>query len=431
MEYVIGFLVLIGVLIWFHELGHFLMAKLFGVKVEIFSIGFGPVLVSKKLGETEYRISAIPLGGFVKLYGEEDQIEDPRSFSSKANWQKILIAFGGPLFNFILAILLFALLAFVGREVPKYIYEKPVVGHVIENSLAQKLGIKEGDVIQSINAKRVETWKDVEGAFFENILSKEWRVEVLRDGKPLSLYAQASVEKSSGFGAEPFLPPIVGFVVKDSPAFQVGIMQGDRILKVNGREVRGWYQFVSYVRESEGKPISLTIERQGTVLEKTLIPTMDPNRKVPVIGIGPYVEMVKVEKPLNKSILEGIDRTYQLSLLSLKALWQLITGGLSPKTLGGPIAIAQMAGESAQQGILPFIGMMAFISVQLAIFNLIPLPVLDGGLILLFLIESIRRKPLSPKFKEAWIRMGYAIIIALASFVIINDILRLISGNKF
>ncbi len=431
MEYVIGFLVLIGVLIWFHELGHFLMAKLFGVKVEIFSIGFGPVLVSKKLGETEYRISAIPLGGFVKLYGEEDQIEDPRSFSSKANWQKILIAFGGPLFNFILAILLFALLAFVGREVPKYIYEKPVVGHVIENSLAQKLGIKEGDVIQSINAKRVETWKDVERAFFENILSKEWRVEVLRDGKPLSLYAQASVEKSSGFGAEPFLPPIVGFVVKDSPAFQVGIMQGDRILKVNGREVKGWYQFVSYVRESEGKPISLTIERQGTVLEKTLIPTMDPNRKVPVIGIGPYVEMVKVEKPLNKSILEGIDRTYQLSLLSLKALWQLITGGLSPKTLGGPIAIAQMAGESAQQGILPFIGMMAFISVQLAIFNLIPLPVLDGGLILLFLIESIRRKPLSPKFKEAWVRMGYAIIIALASFVIINDILRLISGNKF
>ncbi len=431
MEYVIGFLVLIGVLIWFHELGHFLMAKLFGVKVEIFSIGFGPVLVSKKLGETEYRISAIPLGGFVKLYGEEDQIEDPRSFSSKANWQKILIAFGGPLFNFILAILLFALLAFVGREVPKYIYEKPVVGHVIENSLAQKLGIKEGDVIQSINAKRVETWKDVERAFFENILSKEWRVEVLRDGKPLSLYAQASVEKSSGFGAEPFLPPIVGFVVKDSPAFQVGIMQGDRILKVNEREVKGWYQFVSYVRESEGKPISLTIERQGTVLEKTLIPTMDPNRKVPVIGIGPYVEMVKVEKPLNKSILEGIDRTYQLSLLSLKALWQLITGGLSPKTLGGPIAIAQMAGESAQQGILPFIGMMAFISVQLAIFNLIPLPVLDGGLILLFLIESIRRKPLSPKFKEAWIRMGYAIIIALASFVIINDILRLISGNKF
>ena len=431
MEYVIGFLVLIGVLIWFHELGHFLMAKLFGVKVEIFSIGFGPVLINKKLGETEYRISAIPLGGFVKLYGEEDQIDDPRSFSSKANWQKILIAFGGPLFNFILAILLFALLAFVGREVPKYIYEKPVVGHVIENSLAQKLGIKEGDVIQSINAKRVETWKDVERAFFENILSKEWRVEVLRDGKPLSLYAKASIEKSSGFGAEPFLPPIVGFVAKDSPAFQVGIMQGDRILKVNDREVRGWYQLVNYVRESEGKPITLTIERQGIVLEKTLIPTMDPNRKVPVIGIGPYVERVKVEEPLNKSILEGIDRTYQLSLLSLKALWQLVTGGLSLKTLGGPIAIAQMAGESAQQGILPFIGMMAFISVQLAIFNLIPLPILDGGLILLFLIESIRRKPLSPKFKEAWIRMGYAIIIALASFVIINDILRLISGNKF
>ncbi|MCS7196325.1 MAG: site-2 protease family protein, partial [Aquificaceae bacterium] len=132
-----------------------------------------------------------------------------------------------------------------------------------------------------------------------------------------------------------------------------------------------------------------------------------------------------------EAIFEGVERTYMLSLLSLKAIWSLLTGGLSIKTLGGPIAIAQLAGESAQQGILPFIGMMAFISVQLAIFNLIPLPVLDGGLILLFLVESLRRRPLSPKFKEAWVKAGYAIIIALAGFVLINDILRILSGGRF
>ena len=157
---------------------------------------------------------------------------------------------------------------------------------------------------------------------------------------------------------------------------------------------------------------------------------MDGRSGMPILGVAPYIERVKVKEPIHKAFVEGVEKTYTLSLLSLKALWQLITGGLSIKTLGGPIAIAQLAGESAQQGILPFIGMMAFISVQLAIFNLIPLPVLDGGLILLFLMESIRRKPLSPKFKEIWVKAGYAIIIILASFVIINDILRILSGGK-
>lgn len=431
MEYIIGFLVLMGVLIWFHELGHFLMAKLFGVKVEVFSIGFGPVLINKKLGETEYRISAIPLGGFVKLYGEEEETRDPRAFSSKPNWQRILIAFAGPLFNFILAILLFALLAFANKQVPKYLYEKPLVGHVVEGSLAQKLGIKEGDIILSINSKKVESWKDVEKVAFENILSKEWRVEVLRDDKPIVLYLKKSPTRYSGFGAEPFLPAVVGFVVKDSPASQVGIAVGDRILKADGKEIKSWYDLVNYVRESKDRPIVLTVRRGDIIQEKTVIAKIDEKTGLPFVGIGPYVEKVEVKGSIYKAFVEGVNKTYTLSLLSLKALWQLITGELSLKTLGGPIAIAQMAGESAQQGILPFVGMMAFISVQLAIFNLIPLPVLDGGLILLFLIESIRRKPLSPRFKEAWIRMGYAIIIALATFVIINDILRLIGGNRF
>ncbi len=431
MEYLLAFLVLIGVLVWFHEFGHFLMAKLFGVKVEIFSIGFGPALFSKRLGDTEYRISALPLGGYVKLYGEEEEIKDPRAFSSKPGWQKILIAFGGPLFNFILAVLLFTFLLAVEREVPKYLYEKPVVGHVAENSLAQKLGIREGDIIVEINSKRVESWKDVETAILDNVLAKEWRVEVLREGKRISLYTKEKLGKITGFGAEPYIPAVIGFVVEDSPAFQVGLRKGDKILKVNGKDVKGWHELVGYIRQSKGNPITLTVERNGVIEEKTVVPKVDKERGMPILGIAPYTEKVKVKEPLHKAFLEGVEKTYALSLLSLKAIWQLITGELSIRTLGGPIAIAQLAGESAQQGLLPFIGMMAFISVQLAIFNLIPLPVLDGGLILLFLIESIRRKPLSPRFKEVWVKTGYAIIIALASFVMINDLLRLLSGGKF
>lgn len=430
MEYILAFLVLIGVLIWFHELGHFLMAKLFGVKVEIFSIGFGPILFSKKVGETEYRISALPLGGFVKLYGEEELIQDKRAFSSKPNWQKILIAFGGPLFNFILAILLFSFISLVGREVPKYLFEKPLVGHVVENSIAHKLGIKEGDIILEVNSKPVENWKDVEKVVFENILSKGWSVKVLRNGKEISLHVKDSISRSSGFGAEPFLPAVVGNVVEGSPAFQVGLRKGDRILKVNGNDVNGWYDLVKHIRNSGERPIVLTIQRNSSIEEKTVVPKIDQRTGLPVLGIAPYVERVESKEPPLQAFLDGIQRTYLLSLLSLKALWNLITGGLSIKTLGGPIAIAQLAGESAQQGILPFVGMMAFISVQLAIFNLIPLPVLDGGLILLFLMESIRRKPFSPKFKEVWVKAGYAIIIALAGFVIVNDILRILSGGR-
>ena len=431
MEYVLAFLVLIGVLIWFHELGHFLMAKLFGVKVEIFSIGFGPVLLSKRRGETEYRLSALPLGGFVKLYGEEEEIHDKRAFSSKPNWQKILIAFGGPLFNFILAVLLFAFLAMVGKQVPKYVYEKPVVGHVAENSIAQKLGIRKGDLILEINSKRVQSWKDVESAVFENILSKGWSIKVIRDGREINLSVKDSISRSSGFGAEPWLPAVVGRVVENSPAFQVGLQRGDKILKVNGREVKGWYDLVKAIRESKDKPVVLLVQRGDSLEEKTVIPKIDQKTGLPLLGISPYVEVVESKEPPLQAFLDGLHRTYMLSLLSLKALWSLITGGLSIKTLGGPIAIAQLAGESAQQGILPFIGMMAFISVQLAIFNLIPLPVLDGGLILLFLMESIRRKPFSPKFKEAWVKAGYAVIIVLAGFVILNDILRILGGGRF
>ncbi|WPM32438.1 RIP metalloprotease RseP [Hydrogenobacter sp. T-2] len=431
MEYVLAFLVLIGVLIWFHELGHFLMAKLFGVKVEIFSIGFGPVLISKKVGETEYRLSALPLGGFVKLYGEEEQIEDKRAFSSKPNWQKILIAFGGPLFNFILAILLFALIAMVGRQVPKYLYEEPLVGHVVEDSIAYKLGIKERDIILEINSKKVQNWKELENAIFENILAKEWSVKVLRNGEEVSLFLKDSVSKSAGFGAEPWLPAVLGRVVEDSPASQVGLQAGDKILKVNGKEINGWYELVKHVRESKDRPVLLTIQRGDSIEEKMVIPKVDPRTGMPILGIAPYVEKVETREPPLQAILEGFQRTYMLSILSLKALWSLITGGLSIKTLGGPIAIAQLAGESAQHGLIPFIGMMAFISVQLAIFNLIPLPILDGGLILLFLMESIRRKPFSPKFKEVWVKAGYAIIIVLAGFVILNDIMRILSGGRF
>lgn len=429
METLLAFLVLIGVLVWLHELGHFIFAKLFGVKVEVFSIGFGPVVLSKKWGETEYRVSAIPLGGFVKLYGEEENSDDPRAFSSKKNYQKILIASGGPLFNFLLAVFLFALISFVGKPIPSYVLEKPLVGHVLENSPAQKLGIKEGDLLLEINGKKVNTWKDFENVVFESVLKKSWNVVVLRNGQVLRLSGSVEISKAHSFGAEPYIKPVVGKVLPKSPAEQVGIKEGDEILEINGNKVKSWYDAVDLIRSTKGDAIKLKVKRNGQIFEKLVIPVVDKKTGVPLLGVSPRIELISVEEPLGEAILEGFKKTQDIAVLSIKAIWGLVTGGLSLKTLGGPIAIAQLAGESAQHGLIAFLGMMAFISVQLAVFNLVPLPVLDGGLILLFLIESIRRKPLSQKFKENWQKVGFAFIIALSAFVILNDIVRLVTGS--
>jgi regulator of sigma E protease len=429
METLLAFLVLIGVLVWFHELGHFLFAKLFGVKVEVFSIGFGPVVLSKRWGETEYRVSAIPLGGFVKLYGEEENSDDPRAFSSKKNYQKILIASGGPLFNFLLSVFLFALIFFVGKPVPSYVLEKPFVGHVVENSPAQKLGLKEGDLFLEINGKKVNTWKDFENVVLESVLKKNWNVVVLRNGQVLRLSGSVELSKAHSFGVEPYIKPVIGKVLPKSPAEQVGIQEGDEILEINGKKVKSWYDAVALIRSTKGDVIKLKLQRNGQIFEKLVVPVVDKKTGVPLLGVSPRIEFVSVKEPLGEAVLEGFKKTQDIAVLSVKALWGLVTGGLSLKTLGGPIAIAQLAGESAQQGLIAFLGMMAFISVQLAVFNLIPLPVLDGGLILLFLIESVRRKPLSQKFKENWQKVGFAIIITLSAFVILNDILRLITGS--
>lgn len=436
METLLAFLVLVGFLIWFHELGHFLMAKLFGVKVEVFSVGFGPPILAKRFGETLYQIAVIPLGGYVKLYGEEEKVEDKRAFSAKPNWQKILIAFGGPSFNIILTIALFTVVFWAGVDVPKYMKEPALVGYVEENSWAQSSGIKQGDKIIQIGSVKIEKWEDIRRAIVENALGKkeELIIVVERDGKTLTLTAKApQIETGQeSLGINPRVPPVIGRVFDElpgigpSPAKQIGLKEGDRILKVNGIPVNSWYQAVKLIKESNGNSIKLTVERDGKILTKEVIPAVHPQTKQPVLGIAPYMESLKESHPLGESLSLALERTKELVVLTFKVLGGLVTGAISVKTLGGPIAIAQFAGQAAESGIIPYLSSMAFISLQLGIFNLLPLPVLDGGLILLFLIETFRRKPLPEKFKEYWQKVGFALIISLMAFVVINDILRLI-----
>ncbi|WP_461832228.1 RIP metalloprotease RseP [Aquifex sp.] len=428
----IAFLVLIGVLVWVHEFGHFLMAKLFKVRVEIFSIGFGPPIIRRKLGETVYQIAAVPLGGFVKLYGEEENLKDPYAFSSKKPWQKILIAFGGPLFNVIFTLFAFTFIFTAGVEVPKYLKEPVVVGYVEKNSIAKKVGIKPGDRIIKVNGYEIKSWEDLRDAFINLSVKgvKETTLLVERNGKLVRFKVPVSdVTTGKGrLGIAPYIPPVVGKVREGSPAYQIGLKPGDVIIKVNGEEIKTWYELVEKVRKSKG-PLSLTIKRGSEIIERTVVPAIDPRTKIPFIGIQPRTETVVEKHSLGEAFSLALSRTYELTVLTFKTIWGLITGSVSFKTLGGPIAIAQFAGQAAESGIIPFLSMMAFISLQLAIFNLLPLPILDGGLILLFALEWLRGRPLPEKFKEYWQKAGLAIILTLMAFVLLNDILRVLGVN--
>ncbi len=436
METLLAFLVLVGFLIWFHELGHFLVAKLFGVRVEVFSVGFGPPLISKKVGETVYQIASIPLGGYVKLYGEEERVDDPRAFSAKPPWQKILIALAGPFFNLMLTVVLLTAVFLIGMEIPKHMKEPAVIGYVEKDSWGERAGLRVGDRLVRIGDVEVKGWEDVRRAIIESALSKKDTVIILveRNGElvTLSTHLPRIETGQENLGIQPYLPPVIGRVfeklrgVGPSPAYQVGLMKGDRIISVNGKEVSSWYEVVQLIRASGDRPVRLVIERNGEIIERSVVPALDPASGHPVLGIGPYVETVKESHPLPSAVALAFQRTGELLYMTFKVLWGLVTGAISIKTLGGPIAIAKFAGQAAESGFVPYLSSMAFISLQLGIFNLLPLPVLDGGLILLFLIEMIRRKPLPEKFKEYWQKIGFALIVSLMAFVVVNDILRLL-----
>ncbi len=423
---IIAFLVLVGILIWIHELGHFLMAKLFKVRVDIFSIGFGPKIFSKKIGETTYQLASIPLGGFVKLYGEESNIDDPRALSSKPWWQKVLIAFGGPLFNIVLTLIIFAFVFTVGREVPLYMKEQVVVGYVEKGSWAERVGIREGDILRKIGDKYINNWEDLYRFFISN-QGYEGNFVIEREGKQITFSAKLPpIEKGKeDIGIFPHIEPVIGRILPGSPAYQVGIKEGDRILEINGTKVNSWYEATKLIQKNGIKPLNLKLEREGKIVEKTVVPIKDPATGKPKIGVGVKIETIKESVPFPQSISMAVKRTYELTVLTFKVIGGLITGDISFKTLGGPIAIAQFAGQAAESGIMAFLSSMAFISLQLGIFNLLPLPVLDGGLILLFIVEAIRRKPFSDKFKEVWQRLGFALIITLLTFVLINDLLKI------
>jgi regulator of sigma E protease len=420
----IYFLIVIGILVFVHEFGHFIMAKRAGVRVEKFSLGMGPRLFGYKKGDTDYIISALPLGGYVKMAGEnpdEESTGAPDEFPSKTVWQRAKIAAAGSLTNIVLAFLLMPLVFLAGT----YAEGPAKVGYVEKGSPAEMAGFQAGDVIEEINGRRINDWTKALSLIAVNP-DTNVAVTLDRSGekKILTLRPEAATELRIGSsGLIPDMPAEIGRLRPGMPAEKAGIQAGDRILAVNGSTIYHWNQFSLMVKESGGKDLVLQIDRGGKREERKIKPVMDGGRYV--IGVEPTVRLVFKKYGFIESVRMGFTKTIETADLTFITLKKLFTFSLSIKTLGGPVMIAQMSGQAATAGFSAFIALMATISLSLGMLNLLPIPVLDGGMLLFLAIEAVRKKPLSQKVMEISQSIGAALLITLIAVVSYNDVMRL------
>lgn len=420
------FLVGLGIIIFVHEGGHLLMAKAFGVRVLTFSLGFGKRLVGIQRGETDYRISAIPLGGYVKLGGEmpEEASGDPREFMSKPRWQRILIYLAGPSMNIILAILVFAGLFMVGIEVPHLPDLPPVVGVVQEGSSADRAGIQPGDRIMALDGKPVDSWMDVVTGLAYSP-EKPVRLRVARGERAFSAVVTPNRDPESGIGADfaglyPVVRPKVIEVAPDSPAAAAGLRPDDEIMLVDGHPVVNSSDFVAYIEKRPGQPVTIVVERDGRNMPITVVP-----RDTGGLGkIGVKIGFFQRYGPL-RALGESVEYNIQLVKETFRVLGKIFNRELSAKgALSGPIDIADQMGQAARRSAKDFVQLLGFISLSIAILNLFPIPVLDGGQIFILLIESVLRRDLSLRLKEIVTQVGFALILMLMVTVLFFDLTK-------
>jgi len=494
----ISFTIVIGILVFVHEFGHFIIAKKTGVGVEKFSLGFGPKLIGFKKGETQYMISAIPLGGYVKLKGEDpdDPItDDPKEFRSRSIGVRAAIISAGPVMNFLLTFFLMPIVFIIGIQVPVFLDKKPVVRWVSENSPAKIAGFKVGDSILTVNGEKVENWK-MFNALTQTQAGKDVKIEIERNNtiQEKVVTTHSDILSMEGIGVFHKMDPQVGGIINNSPAQEAGLQPADLFKDIAGTGITHWVQMSEIIREYPGEEISFKIERDG----KDLVFNIKPDARIDVvqenspaelagvkagdtiltinskdvyhfkeallkkdfskevtltfeiirdaekinltvisqyiqdigievsgkIGIMPSEEIIFKRFGIFASLKEGFKQAFEMTELTLWALGKLFTLSISLKTLGGPIMIAKMTGSAAKSGVSSLLIFTAFLSLNLGIINLLPIPILDGGHLLFLFIELIIRRPLGTKKMEFAQKIGFAILILLLVTVTYNDILR-------
>jgi regulator of sigma E protease len=443
-----AFIVLVGVMVIVHELGHFVVAKLCGVRVEAFSLGFGPRLFGFKIGETEYKVCLLPLGGFVKMTGEtesgltgnpsedntQEAINDPRAFTSRPRWQRMLIGVAGPCFNFLLALgLMWFYFAFI-NEVPAGMVKSTTVEWVNPSSAAAVAGIQSGDIIVQFDTVRNPDWDAV---LEQAVLNANQMVPIAveRGGNTLqlSLHVPASAKSDtfslSDAGLSPQLsdgPIGVLRVQPGTPAEQAGLLDGDAIEAVDGHAFHSVSTLLDYMQAGAGKPLALTVLRKGATLQLVATPGKLDSTSWK-LGFAPVPTPIR-DEPLSLASAGGKSLVYfkTNALLVGEILERLFTHRLSVKQMMGPVGIAQAAGEVAEMdGWQPKFQLASEISLQLGILNLLPFPILDGGMILLLIIESVLRHDISLVIKERIYTAAFVVLMAFVAFTIFNDVSRL------
>jgi regulator of sigma E protease len=432
----LAFIFVLGVLVFVHELGHFLAAKRVGIKVLKFQLGFNPTIVSFRRGDTEYGIGALPLGGYVKMAGENP--DDARTghadeFLSKSKWERFQVLIMGPLMNLVLAVILTALVLYQGAEVPIYQDQPPVVGAVTAQSPAEKADIQPGDRILTVAGRPVGTWED----FFVAVGTKpnrEITVTVRRSGNELARQVTPVPPADSRYeigdiGVWPDVHPHVPRVNPGEPADRAGIKPGDVIVAVNGERVTFPFQLTGVIAKHPGETVTITVSRNGARQDIPVTPSLGGCTGVAsgigCIGVAIGEETKKIQPGAFEAMGMSVQRNIQMTQLILETIWGLVTGQTSPKQLMGPVAIAQLSGESAQLGWIALFSLMANISLNLGLLNLLPIPVLDGGHIFIMAVEGVARRDFSIKMKEKMLLAGFVVLMMLMVTAIYNDLTRI------
>jgi len=441
------FLVALSVLVVVHELGHYLVARLVGVRVLRFSVGFGKTLFMRRFGrdQTEWAVCALPLGGYVKMLDEREgavlATEVHRSFNRASVGRRIAIVLAGPVANFLLAIVLYGVLFMHG--VPAL---KPVIDQPLSNTPAATAGLVAGDEIIRVDDTEIQSFQDLGLALLRAGVADKQVTLGLQGGRTAQLDTRAmqtddlehDTLPSLGITRfDPLIPPVIGTVLENGVAAKAGLIPGDRLLAANGQALKSWQDWVKRVRENPGRAVSITLERQGARMTLNLTPatTQEGTQTVGKIGAGPRVDQALFAGLLTEvrygpldALWQGAKKTWAMSAFTLEMMGRMVLGQVSMKNLSGPLTIADFAGQSAALGWVSFIGFLALISVSLGVLNLLPIPLLDGGHLMYYISEVLTGRPVSERMMELGSRVGLTALLLLTTFALYNDLQRLLPG---